>query len=54
MNKGENLAIIKFLFIKGKSPTEIKTNLDSIYGDTVIFSTIKTWVADFKRGSKVF
>lgn len=38
-------------FFKGKSSTEIKTELHFVHGDSApSFSTVISWVADFERG----
>lgn len=52
MDKIEYRSIIKFLHLKRKTPTEIKAELDSVYGKKAApsFSTVKSWVAEFKRG----
>jgi histone-lysine N-methyltransferase SETMAR len=51
MEKTKLRAVIKYFHIKGLSPTEIKAELDSTLGESApSFSTVKTWVADFKRG----
>ena len=35
------------------SNDEIKTELDSVYGEsTPLISTVKPWIAEFKRGRK--
>ncbi|GFX93299.1 hypothetical protein TNCV_151061 [Trichonephila clavipes] len=35
----------------GLSPTDIKTELDATLGEFApLFTTVKTWVADFKHG----
>lgn len=49
MDKIEYRAVIKFLRLKGKSPIEIKAELDMIYGETFpSFFTVKMWAAEFK------
>ncbi|GFW01902.1 histone-lysine N-methyltransferase SETMAR [Trichonephila clavipes] len=46
-------AVIKCLFLKGNMPTQIKDELDSVYGDSApSFTTVKFWAAEFKRGRK--
>ena len=53
MDKIEYRAVIEFLHLKGKSSTEIKTELDCVYGEaSPSFSTIKSWVVEFKRGRR--
>lgn len=51
MEKTEVRAVIKFYVLKGKSATQIQTKLNSVLGDSSpSFSTIHSWVAEFKRG----
>ena len=39
--------------MKGNTPTQIKDELDSVYGDSArSFTTVKFWAAEFKRGRK--
>ena len=39
------------MFLKGNTPTQIKDELDSVYGDFApSFTTVKFWAAKFKRG----
>ena len=46
-------AVIKYLFLKGNMPMQIKDELDSVYGDSgPSFTTVKFWAAEFKRGCK--
>src|SRR5436190_23170121 len=53
MNKIEYRAVIKYLFLKGNTPTQIKDELDSVYGDSALsFTTVKFWTAEFKRDRK--
>ncbi|GFY01593.1 HTH_48 domain-containing protein [Trichonephila clavipes] len=53
MDKIEYQDVIKYLFLKGNTPTQIKDELDSTYGDSApSFTTVKFWVAEFKRGRK--
>lgn len=53
MEKAEIRAVIKYFHIKGLSPKEIKAELDGTLGESSpSYSTVKTWVADFKRGRK--
>ena len=50
MDKIEYRAVIKYLFLKGNMPTQIK---DSVYGDSApSFTTVKFWAAEFKHGHK--
>ena len=51
MEKMEYRAVIKYLFLKDNTPTQIKDKLDSVYGDSApSFTTVKFWAAEFKRG----
>ena len=53
MDKIEYRAVIKYLFLKGNTPAQIKDELDSVYGDSApSFTTVKFWAAEFKRGRK--
>ncbi|GFY15925.1 histone-lysine N-methyltransferase SETMAR [Trichonephila clavipes] len=53
MDKIGYQADIKYLFLKGNTPTQIKDELDSVYGDSApSFTTVKFWPAEFKRGRK--
>ncbi|GFU41928.1 histone-lysine N-methyltransferase SETMAR [Trichonephila clavipes] len=53
MDKIEYRVIVKYLFLKGNAPTQIKVELDSVYGDsTPSFTSVKVWAAEFKRGRK--
>ncbi|GFW17586.1 HTH_48 domain-containing protein [Trichonephila clavipes] len=53
MDKIEYRAVIKYWFLKGNMPTQIKDELDSEYGDSApSFTTVKFWAAEFKRGRK--
>src|SRR5436190_18847496 len=48
MDKIEYRVVIKYLFLKGNTPTQIKDELDSAPS----FTTVKFWAAEFKRGRK--
>ena len=51
MEKLEIRAVIKYFFLKGLTATEIKSELDSTMAESApSFTTVKRWVADFKRG----
>ncbi|GFV53088.1 HTH_48 domain-containing protein [Trichonephila clavipes] len=53
MNKIEYRTVSKYLFLKGDTSTQIKDELDSVYGDYVpSFNTVKFWAAVFKRSRK--
>ena len=41
------------MFLKDNTPTQIKDELDSVYGDSApSLTTVKFWAAEFKRGRK--
>jgi ribonuclease HI len=51
MNKIEYRAVIKFFVKEGLTPNEIHSKFIKVYGDSSpLFSTIKKWAAEFKRG----
>ncbi|GFU97343.1 HTH_48 domain-containing protein [Trichonephila clavipes] len=53
MDKIKYRNIIKYLFLKGNEPTQIKYELDPVYGDsTPSFTTVKFWAVEFKCGRK--
>ncbi|XP_030758168.1 protein GVQW3-like [Sitophilus oryzae] len=53
MDKVEYRDVIKYLVLKGNTPTQIKHELDSVYGDSApSFTTVKFWAAEFKRSCK--
>ncbi|XP_030750150.1 protein GVQW3-like [Sitophilus oryzae] len=53
MDKIQHRAVIKYLVLKGNTPTQIKHELDSVYGDSApSFTTVKFRAAEFKRGRK--
>ncbi|GFT14209.1 HTH_48 domain-containing protein [Trichonephila clavipes] len=53
MDKIEYRAVVKYFFLKGNTPTQIKEEVDSVYGDSApSFTTVKFWAAKFKRGRK--
>ncbi|GFU60111.1 hypothetical protein TNCV_3144691 [Trichonephila clavipes] len=44
MDKIECRSVIQYLFLKGNTPTQIKDQLDSRYGDFALsFTTVKFW-----------
>jgi hypothetical protein len=54
MHKIEYHGVIKFFVKEGLMPNEIHTKFIIVYGDSIpSFSTIKKWVAKFKRGLAV-
>ncbi|XP_070855320.1 protein GVQW3-like [Drosophila suzukii] len=48
--------VIRFIFLEGKSRSEIKERLDAVYGDSSpSMTTVKNWFNEFQRGrSSVF
>lgn len=51
MEKNEYRAVIKHFHMKGKTPKEIKTELDEVHGTSApSFKTVYNWVNEFKRG----
>jgi hypothetical protein len=43
--------LIRFLFLEGKSRSEIKERLDPVYGDsTPYMATVKNWFNEFQPG----
>jgi histone-lysine N-methyltransferase SETMAR len=51
MDKIEYRAVIKFFVKEGLMPNEIHSKFIKVYGDSSpLFSTIKKWAAEFKRG----
>ncbi|KYN38519.1 hypothetical protein ALC56_07096 [Trachymyrmex septentrionalis] len=51
MEKIGHRYVIQYFHLKGLSPTNIKTELDSTLEESApSFTTVKYWVAEFKRG----
>jgi transposase len=51
MDKIEYRAVIKFFVKESLTPNEIHSKFIKVYGDSFpLFSTIKKWAAEFKRG----
>jgi len=51
MEKIGHRYVIQYFHLKGLSPTNIKAELDSTLGESApSFTTVKYWVAEFKRG----
>ena len=44
--------VIQYFHLKGLSPTNIKAELDSLKKSAPSFTTVKYWVAEFKRGRR--
>jgi transposase len=51
MDKIGYCAVIKFFVEEGLTPKEIHSKFINVYGgSSALFSTIKKWAAEFKRG----
>ncbi|KYN30359.1 hypothetical protein ALC56_15335 [Trachymyrmex septentrionalis] len=50
MKKIGHRYVIQYFYLKGLSPTNIKAELDSTLESAPSFTTVKYWVAEFKRG----
>ena len=51
MEKEQYRSVIWFLFLEGKSRSEIKKRLDAVYGDfSPSMATVKNWFKEFERG----
>ncbi|CAK1596584.1 unnamed protein product [Parnassius mnemosyne] len=51
MHKSEQIAVIKFLHMKGMKGKDIYDELNNVLGDCApSYATVKNWVAEFKRG----
>lgn len=51
MEKIGHRYVLQYFHLKGFSPTSIKAELDSALGESApSFTTVKYWVAEFKRG----
>ena len=51
MEKEQYRSVIRFLFLEGKSRSEIKERLDTVYGDSsTSIKTVKNWFNEFLRG----
>lgn len=51
MEKEQYRSVIRFLFLEGKSRSEIKERLDAVYGDaSPSMATVKNWFNEFQRG----
>lgn len=54
MEKIGHRYVIQYFHLKGFSPTNIKAELDSTLGESApSFTTVKYWVAEFKRAAKM-
>jgi len=51
LEKEHYRSVIRFLFLEGKSRSEIKERLDAVYGDcSPSMATVKNWFNEFQRG----
>ncbi|XP_035222076.1 uncharacterized protein LOC118194963 [Stegodyphus dumicola] len=51
MGKEQYRSVIRFLFLEGKSCSEIKECLNAVYGDSSpSMATVKNWFNEFQRG----
>ena len=51
LEKEQYRSVIRFLFLEGKSRSEIKERLDAVYGDSSpSMATAKNWFNKFQRG----
>ena len=51
MEKQRYRSMIRFLFLEGKSRSEIKERLDAAYGDSSpSMAIVKYWFNEFQRG----
>lgn len=51
MEKEQYRSVIRFLFLEGKTRSEIKDRLDAVYGDSSpSMATVKNWFNEFVRG----
>jgi len=51
MEKEQYRSLIRFLFLEGKSRSEIKECLNAVYGDSSpSMATVKNWFNEFQRG----
>ncbi|XP_035220308.1 protein GVQW3-like [Stegodyphus dumicola] len=50
----EYRAVIRYLFLNGNTPTQIKEEIYTVYGDSSpSFISVKFWPAKFKRGRSI-
>jgi len=49
MEKKQYRSVIRFLFLEGKSRSEIKERLDAVYSSPSM-GTVKNWFNEFQRG----
>lgn len=51
MEKEQYRSVIRFLFLEGKTRSEIKSRLDAVYGgSSPSMATVKNWFSEFARG----
>ena len=50
-SKVEYRAVIRYLYLKGKTSKEINSELANVYGSSApSYAQVKFWVGEFKRG----
>ena len=50
-SKVENHAVIRYLYLKGKTGREVHRELAAVYGSSALsYAQVKFWVGEFKRG----
>ena len=53
LSKAECRAVIRYLYLKGKTGKEIHGELADVYGSSVpSYAQVKFWVGEFKRGRR--
>jgi len=51
LDKEQYRSVIRFLFLEGKSRSEVKERLDAVYGDLFpSIATVKNWFNEFQSG----
>ena len=49
-SKVEYRAVIRYLYLKGKTGKKIHGELGDVYGSAPSYAQVKFWVGEFKRG----
>ena len=49
-SKVEYCAVIRYLYLKGKTSKEIHSEIANVYGSSAPSYAVKFWVGEFKRG----
>ena len=50
-SKVEYRAVIRYLYLKGKTGQEIHCELTNVYGSLPSYAQVKFWVGEFKRST---